>query len=144
MAAAGETRSVPNTDVDELGKRVRLPVRPTAAMWEATLLGDADPAVPGPTDTAPTAVLTFRDEDVAKLLAEAGRQPRPGYAATVTPRDWFPAQVRRALGGEEASDGSYRLRDVYDARPFGLPPFNHGFIGRIGETSQFLLYLQTM
>lgn len=134
-------------DVNRLSRHIRLPFRPLAALWQievqGTPVGPRDLA-PGPTDWNLTAVLTFRPGDMQKIVANAARRPAPGGNGQIMPPSWLPPSVRNHLV-HDAGDHAYRLRGpVLDAADFMKPGLLHGFMVRIGQTSQVYLYLYTM
>jgi hypothetical protein len=145
MPSAEDGKAAASTDVDELAKRIRLPYRPAAAQWQAARLGGASADVPGPTDWALIAVLTFAEEDAEKLMAEAGKRRRP-TSIGVEPLGWFPPELKAQLVTAPGAKGPMvRVSgDAYDAADFAKPPLSAGFLLRIGQSARFLLRLQTM
>jgi hypothetical protein len=145
MPSAENGKATVSTDLDELARRIRLPYRPTAAQWQTARLGAASADVPGPTDWALVAVLSFAEGDAEKLMAEAGKRRRP-TAIGVEPLEWFPPELKAQLVSAPGAKGplSRVSGDAYDAADFAKPPLSAGFLLRIGSSPRFLLRLQTM
>lgn len=145
--------SVPavSRDVNRLSQHIRLPFRPISAVWQIEAQGttgqgaaNSGRTVPGPTDWNLTAVLTFRPQDLQKIVARASRRPAPSSRGIVKPRNWLPAGVRKYVV-KDPQTGAYRLQGrVLDAGDFMKLSLANGFMVRVANTSHIYLYLYTM
>lgn len=129
-------------NVSELRKYITLPYPPKAVIWLTETKGSGSSIVPGPTDWSLTAVLNFRPEDAEKIVAAASSQSPPVVGA-VERMEWFPEDVF-AQAMKEPGTEQYRIKgEVYSASAFYKLSLIHGFLLRIGKTSQFILVLYT-
>lgn len=136
------SKSKVSSDVLELSKYIVLPYRPTAVLWQTAIQGNASNRVPGPTDWELTAILTFSQADVEKIVAEAALQENP-YVDSVQPQEWFPPELK-AYVVKDANTGEYQLQGkVYSAIAFTKLSLRNGLLLRVGETQYLLLHLYT-
>lgn len=145
-ALAGCSPSTPkpatvNTDLQQLGRLVTLPVPALKAQWETGAL--AQGSAPGPDDWRLWAVIDVGPAARQKLLDAA---PAQSGGERVFPahlqRPWFPPALVARF--EPQADGSLRLRDApRDAAAFFSAPLLQGFWLPFGEGGELLLVLQT-
>lgn len=100
--------------------------------------------VPGPTDWTLTAVLTFRPQDLQKIVDRASKRPAPSTRGLVKLQNWLPSSVRK-YAIKDSQTGYYRLKgQVLDAGDFMKLSLANGFMVRIDKIPHIYLYLYTM
>jgi hypothetical protein len=129
-------------DVNRLGRRIQLPVKPSEVWFEERPVGR--PGGLGPTDYQLIAVMRF-DPAALKTL-EGATKSNTGQGAAVGrefDRPWLPPEVKAAL--QPRDEDSRRVRDgrEFDGTPFFRSPFLTGYFVIVGATGYVLLSLQT-
>jgi hypothetical protein len=141
-AATPASAPAPIQDIAALGKIVPLSPAPAAVTWQRKILGgNRVSAIPGPTDYELTAVLEYRDADVAAIVAAAAKVA-PGVPGEVEWEAWFPAKLKAQT--TTAPDGRSILKgERFEAAAFKRAPLLQGTLTRIGKTNTFVLSLFT-
>lgn len=142
VASSLTAATTSDVDIDRLGRRVNLPVRPEAVVWQERRLGtNSRPEVPGPTDYALTAVLLYSPADAESIAASAGKLAAPS-ASPVTFQDWYPAALK--VLAKPGPEGRATLNGQrYHADAFFRSPLINGSLTRIADTNYFVLRLFT-
>jgi hypothetical protein len=119
------------TDVNLLGRRIRLPLGTNQATWMVQPLGASDSAVPGPTDTELYAFLKLSPEGWSEVTA-AGKLSAtesvvlPDAVAAIVPSETLESAPRQQSG--------YRLEgEQYYADYFSLGPYRGLYALRVGD-----------
>jgi hypothetical protein len=140
--AAPPTPAV-SQDVNALASIIPLDPQPVAVSWQRKALGSNHVVdIPGPTDYSLTAVLQYRDEDVAAVVAAAAKMA-PAAIGEVAWQDWFPAALKPFA--TPSQDGNLVLKgERYQSHQIKRAPLLQGPLVRIGKTNYFVLSLFTM
>lgn len=129
-------------DITELRKYITLPYPPTAVVWQTATRSRASSRVPGPTDYSLTAVLTFRQEDIEKIVAAACKH-EPPRDDSIKLLEWFPAEIKKQAMKEPGTTQYWIKGKVYSAIAFYKLSLIHGSMLRSGKTPQLFLHLYT-
>lgn len=117
-------------NVDFLAETITLPKRPVSATWQM-LPHDVDASsAGGGTAWRITAVMEFKPDDTAAILATTRVTPD---APAIEASRWFPESVREALAKAPET--------LYDAQPFFSSLYRRGVLAHIEGTDYFLLQL---
>ncbi len=119
-----------STDIEALGRLIRLPARPQEAWWQTQALGEAGGL--GPSDWLLVAVLRFAPDAARPLLAGAAQTQLP-------PGDFPDWALARVLGG---GPGESEAR-ACAIDPFAKPPLLDGACFHLAGADLFLLRLHT-
>jgi hypothetical protein len=142
QAVNNNTEVVPQDDIEELGRLVKLEFTPEDVTWR-----EQNREAKSPENTANTAkptekkaivaVLKFSPEDAEKITIQAEQHQSPA-AAEIDAEDWFPAELiaKSHLAGDETLRGT-----SYSANDFVQTPYTEGKITRINNTNYFILEL---
>lgn len=127
---------VPQDDVEELGKIVKLPVVPEEATYIENVLNDknAAPRRAAPDERKLVAVLKFTAGNADQLAAQSER-PAP---ADVDAEMWFPPEL---IAKSQETGDEYLKGTAYAANSFMQPPYINGRLTRINDTDYFVLEL---
>jgi hypothetical protein len=144
---SGETMKPQTTnevgrDLDRLGKRIQLPVKPSEVWFEERPVGR--PGGMGPTDYQLIAVLRF-DPGTLKTLEGSAKENtgEPAVVGHEFDRPWLPPAVKAALQPRDEDSRGVRDGREFDGAPFFRSPFTTGFFVIVGATGYVLLSLQT-
>lgn len=137
-----ETKPMPfSTDMNALGRLIRLPHQPKTVRWSEITMGK--PGL-GPTDYSLIAVLEYDDTTCTEILGESTRELE-GNPAMLTKEDaegWLFPLVRKQL--EPDGEAFYRVKGVvFQPTLFAKPPFVVGYVIRIEKTNFLFLTLST-
>lgn len=141
-AATTTSAPAPSQDIAALANIVALSPQPVAAIWQRKILGsNRVSAIPGPTDYELTAVLEYRDADVAAIISAAAKAA-PGVPGDVEWEAWFPAKLKVQV--VTAPDGRSVLKgERFQPAAFKRAPLLQGTLIRIGKSNTFVLSLFT-
>jgi hypothetical protein len=141
-AASSANAPPPSHDIAALANIVPLSPAPVAVTWQRKILGgNRVSAIPGPTDYELTAVLEYREADVAAIVGAASKAA-PGVPGEVEWETWFPAKLKTQA--VTAPDGRSVLKgERFQPTAFKRAPLLQGTLTRIGKTNAFVLSLFT-
>ena len=124
-------------EVDELLEIIRLPELPEEVVWKEESLGKSDNSTPASTDKKLIAVLRYKPEVAAKVVALVEKNKTPEQVE-VSAENWFPEELiaQAQLSGNESLKGK-----AYGANDFFNIPYGSGRITRIEGTDYFILEL---
>jgi len=135
------TEIVPQDNVEELGKIIKLNVLPEEAVYIETNLNtkNSEPRVPASNEKRLFAVMRFSPENAAQIVAQAQKH-KPAEPSDVDAEAWFPAELiaQSQLTGDEYLKGA-----AYAADDFLQMPYSKGKLTRINNTDYFILELTT-
>jgi len=127
---------VPQDDIGELGKIVKLPIVPEETTYIENVLNDANSA----SDKRKlVAVLRFTNENAAQMVVQTGKY-QPAALADVDAEMWFPPEL---IAKSQETGDEYLKGTVYAADGFLQPPYTNGRMTRINDTNYFVLELST-
>lgn len=130
-----------STDAKKLGQLITLPYQPLSVVWTSKVQGGGNSSAPGPTDYSLTAVITFKPQDMAKIIASAQKQ-QPARNYQVPVQEWFP----RALQAKAVQDGSGNQiikGQRLSAQDFYKMSFSNGYLLQVPKTPYLILALYT-
>lgn len=141
-AASTANAPAPSQDIAALANIVPLTPPPVAVIWQRKILGsNRVSAIPGPTDYELTAVLEYRDADVAAIVSAAAKVA-PGVPGDVEWEAWFPSKLKAQV--VSAPDGRSVLKgERFQPAAFKRAPLLQGTLTRIGKSNTFVLSLFT-
>jgi hypothetical protein len=141
-ATPSADKPLPSQDIAALARIVPLAPAPVTVVWQRKILGsNRVSAIPGPTDYELTAVLEYREADVAAIVSAASKVA-PAVTGEVEWEAWFPAKLKSQVA--TAPDGRSVLKgERFEAAAFKRAPLLQGTLTRIGKTNTFVLSLFT-
>lgn len=127
---------VPQDDVEELGKIIKLPLLPEDATYIENVLNNAGGA---PEVKKLVAVLKFSSEN-AEQIAVQSEKYKSAVPADVDAEMWFPPEL---IAKSQETGDEFLKGTAYAAADFLQSPYLDGRLTRINETNYFVLELTT-
>lgn len=138
MNASAETKKDEvSENIDDLARRINLPVRPVAAKWSAKVLGKENSTAPGPTDYALTAVLQFDEAGAGELVRRLDEKPAEKKSDSIEVEEWFPEETKKAA--QERDGAAVVTGPNYRPDAFLRSPYSGGKVVRVGESNYFVV-----
>lgn len=127
------------SDIENLGKKINLPVMPSEVRWTEEVFDNSKGAIPGPSDRRLTVLMKFDDAGAAQTAATLAAQTPEKSLGNADVKSWFPEEVKSAA---KTIDGRTRLEGAkYSPAAFFRAPYNNGNLIRVGATNYFVLNL---
>lgn len=128
-----------NTNINELEKKIKLPVRPLEVKWTEEIFDNSKGSVPAPTDYRLTALLKYDEAGANQLIENLSRTNMEQSIGNTEFKDWFPADVKSKV---QMRDGKTYLEGAkYSPEEFFRNPYRNGNLIRLGKTNYFILNL---
>ena len=127
------------TSIEELEKRINLPVRPSEVKWTEEVFDNSKGMVPGPNDYRLTVLLKYDEKTAAELVKKLDAETSEKSLGNADVKNWFPDEVKAkatSLDGKNFLEGA-----KYSPNSFFRGSYQNGNLIRIGETNYFVLNL---
>jgi hypothetical protein len=135
--------SAPQHDLEVLQRLMVLPEKPVEASFEQVPRGTGGAL--GPSDYLLVAVLRFVPDAMKALLGQA--QERTVGSSRISARaarNWFPAEVKAAMGEPEGQSGAISVKGrKFDATLFARAPLLQGYFIQVTDTPFVIVVMQT-
>jgi len=131
---------IPNDDIEELGKIVKLPFTPEEVTFVELTLNDNKTVSRVPTTSDGrkiVAVIKFSNENANQLIAQA-KKYKPPVPSDIDAEVWFPPEL---IAKSQVTGDEYLKGVEYGANDFLQPPYTNGKLTRINNTNYFALEL---
>lgn len=132
--------SAPHTDLDQLGRMIRLPARPERAKWEVVTRANKN-------DWSLHAMVEMRASDISELLATGTKLPGP----VLLPKsmvEWLPTGARETYANAKVVSGDQVEVDAVSIEPTPFisekSPLKHGRVVVFERGSAVFVALFTM
>lgn len=133
-----------SNDIEKLREYINLPNQPTRVLWKVEDI-TMPSTLPGPTDWALIAILTFDHQTVDNIIESSTisqQNRRPEIPEKYV--ELFPEELKNKLKPSENTGFFVTNQPGYAPDIFAKSPLRHGYFVRLGKTSSLFLYLFTV
>lgn len=143
VSGVSNTMEISN-DIEKLREYINLPDQPTRVLWKVEDITMSS-TLPGPTDWALIAILTFDNQTVDNIIESSTisqQNRRPEIPEKYV--ELFPENLKNKLNSSETPGFFVTNQPGYAPDIFTKSPLRHGYFVRLGKTSSLFLYLFTV
>lgn len=133
-----------SNDIEKVREYINLPNQPTRILWKVEDI-TMPSTLPGPTDWALIAILTFDHQTVDNIIESSTisqQNRRPEIPEKYV--ELFPEELKNKLKPSENTGFFVTNQPGYAPDIFAKSPLRHGYFVRLGKTSSLFLYLFTV